>query len=481
MNHFSFRFPEDLFSQLMAHLFPGDNDEHGAIIAAGICETARGTRFLARRLFIARKGIDYVPGRYGYRALTADFVLRVSDYCARERLCYFSVHCHGGDDSVSFSSTDIASHRRGYPALLDITQGGPVGALVFARNAVAGSIWTHSGVFTLDHAVVIGANLRVMRPNIAQLVAGVDPMFSRQALIFGADGQKRLAEAKIGIIGLGGAGSLVSQWLVHLGIGEIVAIDPERLAPSNRSRVVGSTPWDAPRFLLEHRWTWVRRFAREIARPKVEIAARAARRANPTVKVHKLFGDITLESFAREFRDVDYLFLCADTHQCRHVFNSLVYQYLIPGMQMGSKVPVEKASGRVGDIFAVARPVLPSAGGGCLWCNGLISPARLQDEALTLAERARQAYVDDPDVVAPSVITLNAVACAQAVNDFLLGFFGLLVPNASRGYLLNYGRERHWSSIECRHDDSCPTCGATPSSVFGRGDRGSLPCRKSGH
>jgi len=480
MKPYSFRFPEALYQQLVEHLFPGDDDEHGAVIAAGICETERGIRFLARRVFVAQEGADYGPGRHGYRALSADFVLRVSDYCAREKLCYFSVHCHGGSDSVSFSATDLASHERGYPSLLDITHDGPVGALVFARNAVAGSIWTRTGVFFLDHAVIVGANLRVLRPDKDACVAGVDSMFARQALIFGAAGQKRLVEAKIGIIGLGGAGSLISQWLVHLGVGDIVGVDPERLVPSNRSRVVGSTPWDAPEFLLEHRWDWVRRIGRRLARKKVEIAARVARYANPRVRFCKLFGDVTVERFAREFRDVDYLFLCADTHQCRHIFNTLVHQYLIPGVQMGSKVPVESASGQVGDLFAVARPVLPSPGGGCLWCNELISPVRLQEEALTAAERARQAYVDEDQVVAPSVITLNAVACAQAANDFLLGYFGLIAPAAAAGYLLNYGRERHWATIECRHDSGCHTCGNTASSAFARGDRACLPCRTSG-
>jgi hypothetical protein len=46
---------------------------------------------------------------------------------------------------VGFSRVDLASHKRGYPALLDITNGEPVGALVFAQNAVAGSVWTRDG------------------------------------------------------------------------------------------------------------------------------------------------------------------------------------------------------------------------------------------------------------------------------------------------------------------------------------------------
>lgn len=161
MSKFTFRIAKPLFDSLQAHLFPGDGDEHGAVIAVGIGQSSRESRLLAREVFLARDGIDYVESKFGYCALSADFVARVSDHCARRGLGYFAVHCHGGRDSVGFSPVDLESHQRGYPALLDITNGGPVGALVFARNAVAGTIWTHNGVFDLDNLVVAVGGLKM--------------------------------------------------------------------------------------------------------------------------------------------------------------------------------------------------------------------------------------------------------------------------------------------------------------------------------
>ena len=67
----SLRIDEPLFRQLHAHLFPGDGDEHGAVIAAGIAESNSGTHFLAREVFLAKDGVDYVPGTRGYRSLDA--------------------------------------------------------------------------------------------------------------------------------------------------------------------------------------------------------------------------------------------------------------------------------------------------------------------------------------------------------------------------------------------------------------------------
>ncbi len=112
---------------LYGHLFPGDGDEHGAILRCGIARSSRGTRLLVHDVVTAVDGIDYIEGNRGYRKLTARFVADNIDTCAEEGLAYLAVHNHGGRDRVGFSRTDVASHERGYPALLDINDGVPVG------------------------------------------------------------------------------------------------------------------------------------------------------------------------------------------------------------------------------------------------------------------------------------------------------------------------------------------------------------------
>jgi hypothetical protein len=93
-----------LYAKLQSHLFPGDDDEHGAVIVAGMSVTSSGTTLLARDIFLAEDGVDYVSSTRGaYKALTAKFVAETADYCGDEKLCYLAVHCHGGLDSVAFS------------------------------------------------------------------------------------------------------------------------------------------------------------------------------------------------------------------------------------------------------------------------------------------------------------------------------------------------------------------------------------------
>lgn len=96
---------------------------------------------------------------------------------------------------------------------------------------------------------------------------------------------------------------------------------------------------------------------------------------------------------------------------------------------------------------------------------------------MSAGERRAQAYVEDTNITAPSVITLNAVACSEAANEFLLGYLGLLHEDQKPGYRMQFCRDRNWRHVSLRSDASCPHCGGAASSVYARGDAATLPCR----
>jgi len=465
-----------LYGGLHAHLFPGDGDEHGGVIIAGFAETERGTRLLARQFVPGRDGLDFVPGKRGYRALTGRFVAEAAGRCADDGLVYLAVHNHGGTDSVQFSHDDMASHVRGYPALLDITNGGPVGALVFAHNAVAGDIWTADGQrHALHHTQIVGLHPRRLYPEPPAGTKSIDPMYERQVRLFGEAGQRLLGDLKVGVIGAGGGGSLLLQMLARLGVGHLVAVDPDRMDITNYPRIVGARRRDIAWGMTASKNWVIRQLGRRLVRPKVYVAQRVAREANRAVRFDALYGNITDAAVARQLTDTDFLFLATDTMQSRLVFNALVHQYLIPGIQIGAKVQAEPGTGAVHDAFAVTRLVLPDA--GCLLCNGAISSAQLQREALSESERQRQQYIAGEDIPEPSVITLNALGAGQAMNDFLFIVIGLLKP-VQPEHILMSPRERTMERIRLQHDPRCPMCSLSPGSLYGRGDRGQLPCRQ---
>ncbi len=462
--------PAGLYAELQRHLFPGDCDEHGAVILAGTCESDRGLRLVARELHLARDGVEYVPGKRGYRMLKAEFIqskiLRARDH----KLAYLAIHNHGGTDSVGFSRPDMESHERGYPALLDIARGMPVGALVLARSAAAGDLWFPGGNRApLGYAAVIGSQRRLLFPKPEPKVAvGI---YDRQSRLFGDAGQELLRRTRVGIVGLGGAGSVLAELLGRLGVGEFVLADPDKAEETNLPRLIASRRRDA---ILP---SWLPRvIADRLRSHKVQMAARNIRRANRDARIEVLARDFLDADVAARFTDCDFLFLAADTMGARLLFNAVVHQYGVPGIQVGAKIPVAE-DGTVGNVFCVSRMVTPEQ--GCLWCNGLINPARLQDEAVPDAARQGYSYLDDPDVAAPSVVTMNAIACAHAADDFLFHMTGLKYDDAETGWFRWNSRRALAGYDMPRRDADCAECSATEHSRWGMGDNGTLPTKST--
>lgn len=461
--------PSGLYSELQSHLFPGDLDEHGAVILAGTSESDRGLRLIAREIHLARDGVDYVPGKRGYRMLKAEFIQSRIIRARDARLAYLAIHNHGGIDSVGFSPDDMASHERGYPALLDIARGMPVGALVFARSAVAGDLWFPGcDRAPLSHATIVGHRRQLLFPMPEKKVSAVG-MYDRQSRLFGDAGQELLRRTRVGIVGLGGAGSILAELLGRLGVGEFVLADPDRADITNLPRLIGARRRDA----LMRSWL-PRVIGNRLRKHKVRMAARNICRANPQARVEAIPRDFLEERVAGRFRDCDFLFLSADTMGARLLFNAIVHQYGIAGIQVGAKIPVAE-DGTVGNVFCVSRMVTPEQ--GCLWCNGLISPGRLQDEAVPDAAKRGYAYLDDPGVTAPSVVTMNAIACAHAVDDFLFHLTGLKYDDAQTGWFRWNSRRAVAGYDMPRRDVSCIECSQIANSRFAMGDNGTLPTK----
>jgi len=471
----SLRIPAGLYKELHDHLFPGDNDEHGAIIEAGLAQTKAGTVLLARRLVKAREGIDWVPGNRGYRMLKARFVTERIRASRDEKLVYLAVHNHGGRGQVAFSGIDLQTHERGFPALLDIAQDKPVGGLVFADDCVAGDIWDQTrNRFSLDEAYVIGPGRINLMPKTDGRIPTSSSRYDRQVRLFGDRGQQIFRKARVAIIGLGGVGILLAELLGRLGVGNFVLIDPDQIRTTNLSRMVHATDRDAMAWLTqENRPAWLRRLGYRLAKSKIRLAEQIIKRANRHAEVASFRSTIEDPGAIQEILTCDYIFLAADSHRARLLVNAIAHQYLIPMSQLGSRIRTTPETGAIEHVHTVVRWVLPDL--GCLACNGAINPARLQEESISPLMLQRQKYTDDPEVIAPSVITLNAETASQAVNDFLFYMTGLASVDAFTGYVRTHPMKRIIETPRPRKDPFCGECGRQNYSRFAMGDAFSLP------
>jgi hypothetical protein len=450
------------YEQLLAHLHPGDDDEHAAFLYAGETAAPGGRRLLMRRV-VPVADRDFGPSdRGGYRQVAAQALARAAIECEVEGLRLVWAHSHPGSERhVGFSGPDRSTHERAHPHIIDMTGGKPVTSLVLGTKSVAGEVWMPRGqVAELDHLDVVGA--RTERLTAAPRPTGrAAARFARQVLMFGPAGQEALRGMTIGVVGAGGGGSLLVQSLAHLGVGRIVIVDFDRIDVTNLSRIVGATPKDARRRRL-----------------KVDVLKRLVRTIDPEIEVTAVAGDVTYAQDAAVLLGCDYLFSATDTHFARFAVNAICHQYLIPGAQIGAKV-VTDDEGAVQLAYAMHRPI--DLGGACLECGGAIDSDALRREQLGDAERRAQVYVDAPagsDVVDPSVITLNSAAASMAMLDFQLSATGMFPLRTRLGQRLYHAPERALRGRDVRPHPGCRWCDRhADGGAFGRGDDYPLPLR----
>ena len=101
---------------------------------------------------------------------------------------------------------------------------------------------------------------------------------------------------------------------------------------------------------------------RRLATPKVRLASRIIRKANPRAKVLCYRTDMENTEALHAIKGCDYMFLAADSHRARLLFNALVHQFLlIPGSQVGSRIKSDLKSGAVEHVHTITRPAFRSS------------------------------------------------------------------------------------------------------------------------
>ncbi|NLF80793.1 MAG: tRNA threonylcarbamoyladenosine dehydratase [Clostridia bacterium] len=114
-------------------------------------------------------------------------------------------------------------------------------------------------------------------------------MFDRGLALIGKDGLARLAAASIAVCGLGGVGSYIAEVLARSGIGTLLLIDADTIAPSNINRQLCA-------------------LHSTLGRPKAEIMAERIADINPACRVEARRIMLTPgDDYASLFSGTDYI------------------------------------------------------------------------------------------------------------------------------------------------------------------------------
>lgn len=366
------------------------------------------------------------------------------------------VHTHPWSVRPQFSSTDDFGQNEFFPAALARADG-PHGSIVLGAEGAAARVHDANGTHVAEIWSIGDLVRRVDEDLIEEEPAA---HLSRQVAALGGR-DRTLRHLRVAVVGAGGTGSAVLQQLFHMGVRDVLVIDPDVVEVSNLNRLVLADLDDA-----------------HDARPKVEIAIRRASRLAPTIAVTAKQDDVRFCDVALSLRDRDLIFACTDSHSSRVLLNAVAWQYAIPVVDIGVRVVL--GSDGVRDAVGEIRLVGPTR--TCLICQRSIDPEAVSLELMTPSERGQMVergyVVGGPDDAAPSLVTMTSGSAAFAVAAAIswLGIWGAEPPPSITA--IDFPGLRLRRIAARAHEPGCPVGGAGGSAFLA--DRRSLPCRQRG-
>jgi molybdopterin/thiamine biosynthesis adenylyltransferase len=132
--------------------------------------------------------------------------------------------------------------------------------------------------------------------------------YSRQVLFagIGQEGQRRLAESHVAVLGVGATGAATAGLLARAGVGRLTLIDRDFVEPSNLQRQMLFDEEDARASL-----------------PKAEAARAHLARINSSVRVDAHIADLVPANAEALLQDADLVLDCTDNFETRYLLNDL--------------------------------------------------------------------------------------------------------------------------------------------------------------
>lgn len=225
------------------------------------------------------------------------------------------------------------------------------------------------------------------------------------------DGQQKLLDSRVLILGAGGLGSPVALYLASSGVGHLVISDFDTVEVSNLQRQI-------------------MHYTADIGRPKVESARDKLLQMNPDIKVTIINQRLEDEALRTQVRAADVVIDTTDNFTSRFALNRLCVSEKKP-LVSGSVIRME---GQV-TTFRADRTDSP-----CYHC--------LYKEAGELGETCTQ-----NGVLAPAVGIIGSIQATEAIKVIT----GMGQDLCGRLLLMD-AFTMEWRSLKLKKDPKCPVC-----------------------
>ena len=243
--------------------------------------------------------------------------------------------------------------------------------------------------------------------------------YSRHILLdeIGIEGQARLIQAHVLVIGAGGLGSPAAMYLAASGVGHLTLVDDDAVDLTNLQRQVMHT-------------------TERIGMPKVESGREALRGINPEVTVTALCERVAGERLRELVKTASVVLDCSDNFATRHAVNRACVAAGVP-LVAGAAI---RFDGQL-SVFDMRRPDCP--------CYACVFPENSGFEDVACSTMG---------VFAPLVGIVGAVQAAEALK--LILHIGTSL--AGRLLMLD-ARAMEWTEIRAARNPACSVCVERPA------------------
>jgi adenylyltransferase/sulfurtransferase len=238
--------------------------------------------------------------------------------------------------------------------------------------------------------------------------------YSRHIMLPGFDinGQQRVSQARVLLVGVGGLGSPVALYLTAAGVGTLKLVDGDRVDLTNLQRQVLFSSGD-------------------VGQLKVEAARARLTGLNPEVRIQVLASRLEGEALEREVAGVDVVVDATDNFATRFALNAACHAARKP-MVSAAAIRMEAQ---------VTVFTYPGGAGPCYRC--------LYHDEQEIAESC-----SETGVLGPLVGIIGSIQALEVLK--LLA--GMEVSLAGRLLVLD-ARRMEWRAVGLRADPACPVCG----------------------
>ena len=239
--------------------------------------------------------------------------------------------------------------------------------------------------------------------------------YSRHILLneLGVDGQQRILQSRVLVIGLGGLGSAAALYLATAGVGHLTLVDHDTVDLTNLQRQIAHTQ-------------------ARVGQPKVESACQALLAINPDLSITTVQERADAQRLQTLVAHADLVLDCSDNFQTRQALNAACVRQRVP--------LVSGAAIRFDGQLAVYDPRQTDSP-----CYACVFPPDTQLEETRCATMG---------VFAPLVGIIGSMQAAEALK--LIGGAGH--PAVGRLLMLD-GRDMRWTDIRLPRNPHCPVCG----------------------